>query len=149
MKNIFSAKINETYGQRVRVRVCGICIIEGKILLANHNGLQGKPNFWCPPGGGVATNELAETALIREYLEECNLGVLVQDFIGYYEFISENLHAVELFFEVKIVNGHLALGTDPEMELQILSELKWFSKSEILAMPKTEIHKAVLDFLKK
>ena len=45
--------VDTMYGNRVRVRVCGILIQEDKILLINHKGVGEKGSLWAPPGGGL------------------------------------------------------------------------------------------------
>lgn len=140
--------VQHVYTGRVRVRVCGIYCFDNKILLANHAGINPQGNFWCPPGGGVEADELLHIALTREYKEECNVDISVGKFFNLYEYIEDGLHAIELFFEVNILEGSPMLGIDTESDFQILTELRYFSKEDILQLPPQEIHAAVLDYLK-
>lgn len=39
--------------------------------------------YWTPPGGGVEAGESIEEAVAREILEETNMRVVRQEFIGY------------------------------------------------------------------
>jgi hypothetical protein len=52
------------------------------------------------------------------------------------------LHALELFFEVKIIGGKAQLGTDPEMQAsqQIIQDLRWMSIEDIHQLPAVEVH---------
>jgi ADP-ribose pyrophosphatase YjhB (NUDIX family) len=43
------------YAQKLRLRVCGICVQDQKILMINHAGVVQGADFWCPPGGGFNT----------------------------------------------------------------------------------------------
>lgn len=124
-------KIIEQYGNRIRIRVCGVCIEDGKILLINHIGVMENTDFWCPPGGGLQFGETIEDCLKREFLEETNTEISVGRFLEINEFVTPPLHAVELFYEVKIISGIAIKGIDPEMEEQIISDLRWFSLDEI------------------
>ena len=63
-------KIDRIYGNRIRIRVCGILIQNEKILLVNHSGLTVSNTFWSPPGGGLKYGESVIQCLEREFLEE-------------------------------------------------------------------------------
>jgi 8-oxo-dGTP diphosphatase len=128
------------YGNQVRIRVCGVCIREGKILLINHVGIRENSDFWCPPGGGLQFGETIEECLKREFQEETTTKISIGKFLTINEFINPPLHAVELFYEVKIVSGEPQKGFDPEMEEQIITDLRWFSLEEISKKSAGEIH---------
>ena len=98
-------EIAEIYGNRVRIRVCGLCWQEGSLLLIKHK--MGPEGFWAPPGGGLEYGESLEDTLRREFLEETGLDVVSEKFLFGCEFIKPPLHAVELFFNVRIVGGKL------------------------------------------
>jgi 8-oxo-dGTP diphosphatase len=132
------------YGNHVRVRVCGVCIREGKILLINHIGIRENSDFWCPPGGGLEFGETIEECLKREFREETNTEISVGKFLTINEFVNPPLHAIELFYEVKIISGEPQKGFDPEMEEQIITDLRWFSLEEILEKSKVEVHSVIL-----
>ena len=119
------------YGNRIRIRVCGVCIENGKILLLNHIGIRENADFWCPPGGGLQFGETIEECLKREFLEETNTEISVGKFLIVNEFVNPPLHAVELFYEVKIIDGTPTKGIDPEMDEQIITDLRWFTLEEI------------------
>src|SRR5690554_3734995 len=105
-------RINAIYGNNVRVRSCGICVKDDAILLVRHHGLGNKGTLWIPPGGGVELGERAIDALRREFREETGLNIEVGSFLFVNEFIESPLHAIELFFEVKVLNGTLISGID-------------------------------------
>ena len=117
------------YGDRIRVRVCGVCIVEEKILLVNHKAIVGDKDVWLPPGGGIEEGETAEDALRREFLEETGLEIKVGKLLFTKEFIHAPLHAIELYFSVAIVSGILTKGLDPEMNTanQLIEDVRWIS----------------------
>lgn len=135
-------EVARLYGNRLRVRVCGICIEGHKILMLNHRGIGHTDTFWCPPGGGIQFEETTHQALGREFREETGLEIEVGDLLFVNEFIKSPLHALELFFEVKKKGGHLSLGIDPEMtqDTQIIQEVRWMSFDDIKKYPVHEVH---------
>jgi 8-oxo-dGTP diphosphatase len=130
------------YGNRLRLRVCGICIIENKLLMISHKGIGKTDTFWCPPGGGIQFGETSHEALKREFIEETGLEIAIGKLLFVNEFMQPPLHALELFFEVNIVSGKLHMGNDPEMtgDMQIIQELKLMSMEEIKQFPPHEVH---------
>ncbi len=128
------------YGNKIRVRVCGLCQWDEKILLINHSSIT-KTNFWAPPGGGLNFGESAQDCLKREFIEETGLQVEVEKFLFACELIRHPLHAVELFFNVKPLTFQLKIGTDPEPgSPSIINEARFMSWNEIHAIPTNEIH---------
>lgn len=130
-------EIAKIYGNRLRIRVCGLCWKEDRLLLANHKSVSGA-NLWLPPGGGLEFGESLETALKREFLEETGLEIAPSEFAFGCEFIKEPLHALELFFNVKTISGTLRTGYDPE--IQIIQDVRFVSENEINALRKDELH---------
>jgi 8-oxo-dGTP diphosphatase len=112
----------DVYGNKLRVRACGICANETGILLINHGGLHGG-DFWSPPGGGI---EFGETA----------------------EFIKQPLHAIELFFEIDSYVGNPSLGIDPELENadQFIKSLKFMRWEEFTSCTSGSLH-GIFNFL--
>lgn len=135
-------QVDNPFGGKVRVRVSGILIENEKILLLKHENLGSAGYLWLPPGGGVEFGDSLHDALKKEFQEETNLTVEVGQFLFVNEFIKQPYHAIELFFEVKRVSGTVKLGFDPELSAneQILSDAKFFSKSEIDKMEAATIH---------
>lgn len=130
-----SDKVKDVYGHKIRIRVCGILENEkSEILLINHSGLNESNEFWHLPGGGVNDLENIETALIREFKEECNLNVNILAYVNTYEYIKPPLHAIELIFKVSSSNFNIKKGFDPELD--IINELKFMTLQEIKAIKK-------------
>ena len=139
--------VDNLYGNRVRVRVCGICVQENKILLIHHTGVGKKGSLWSPPGGGLDFGESAEQTLIREYKEETGLDILVKEFLFVNEYLEAPLHAIELFFRVEITGGMLAKGVDPEMgaNKQIIQELRYWSLEDLSLQDPLLFHSTLLN----
>lgn len=129
----------EKFGNKIRVRVCGLLYNDERLLLLNHKGLYGH-DFWSPPGGGIEFGETAENALKREFFEECKLNVAVGNFLFACEFVQPPMHAIELFFPVT-ASGKAQLGNDPEMAgKDLLTELKYWSSTDLQALPPHQRH---------
>jgi 8-oxo-dGTP diphosphatase len=125
-----SNPVHEIYGNRIRVRGCGICVVDNAILLVNHSGL-GPNDFWSPPGGGVNFGESITDSLVREFKEETGVEIQVQEFLFASEFIQAPLHAIEFFFLVEKTGGKLKTGADPEADTQIIKDVKFMPWQEL------------------
>jgi 8-oxo-dGTP diphosphatase len=135
-------EIIHSFGNKLRIRVCGICIENNKILLVKHHSLGKGGILWAPPGGGIVFGETAEEALKREFIEETGLTISAEKFLCVNEYLTPPLHAIELFFLVKKIDGMLQTGVDPELhsDKQIITEVKWLSFEELNALPLETIH---------
>ena len=133
------------YTSHVRVRVCGLLVHQGAILLTAHRGML--PNtalFWSPPGGGWHFGESVKECLVREFKEETGLDIKVGRFLHLHEFRRDDLQALELFFEVKPVDAAALpkLGTDPEhaADAQLLTQLAFHTPRQLVGMPLPQVH---------
>ena len=101
-----------TDGQDIRIRVCGILLREGKMLLIAHQ--KDGDIYWLLPGGGVAFGESLEDALKREFMEELNINISVGDMT----FLSDSIapsgerHIVNIYFRCSYVSGDYVTGKD-------------------------------------
>ncbi len=138
-------KIIETFGNRLRIRVCGICIENEAVLVVNHHSLNGASDFWSPPGGGMEYGFSAEENLKREMKEETGLDVDIDKFMWVHEYLAPPLHAIELFFGVTRKAGTLKVGYDPEMNKkdQIIKDVRFMPFTELLKLPENHVHQAM------
>ena len=133
------------YAGQVRVRVGGLLVRDGKLLLAAHRGLlANNATFWSPPGGGWAFGESLREALRREFLEETGLAVRAGRLLHLHEFREGELQALEIFFEALADDAAALprLGHDPEhaTDQQLLTELAWLSPRQLLALSPAQVH---------
>lgn len=135
-------EIIHSFGNKLRIRACGICIEDNKILLVKHHSLGKGGILWAPPGGGMVFGETTEEALKREFVEETGLTISVEKFLCVNEYLSPPLHAIELFFLVKKVSGTLKTGVDPELhkDRQIITEVQWLDFDQLKELPSEAVH---------
>lgn len=132
--------VKELYGDKTRVRVCGVCIEGDRVLLVNHAGLR-DGDFWAPPGGGVEFGETAVDALRREFLEETGLEISIGEFLFVCELVNPPLHSVELFFQVARTGGSLRTGTDPESrQQQLIRDVRFRTFADLDNSPVDSLH---------
>lgn len=132
--------VYKTFGNKIRIRVCGLCMEDGGLLMINHDGIR-DGDFWAPPGGGLQFGETMEMCLQREFAEETGFDIQVKDFLFISEFVQLPLHAIEMFYLAEIKQGMLTKGTDPEMpDKQIIKEVKFMPWSEITDLEPTSRH---------
>ncbi|MFT6842786.1 MAG: 8-oxo-dGTP diphosphatase [Psychroserpens sp.] len=143
---MLKTEIQQFYGNKIRVRVCGVLVVNEKVLLLKHEGIGGLGFFWNTPGGEPEKDENMKAALIREFKEETNLKISVGSFLCMNEFIAPPLHAVEYYFEVRSDHGDAKLGYDPE-NVTVLTEIKWFSKNQFNSLPAASKPSFLLNYI--
>ena len=134
--------IRSTFGDKLRIRVCGIWTDGSKILLVHHQGLGPNGSLWAPPGGGVEPGEDIETSLKREFLEETGTEIKVKEFLFVFEFIKAPFHAIELFFRVEGDATQIKKGIDPELgaDHQIITKVDFMDFSSLKESEPENLH---------
>ena len=134
-------QVQEIYGNRLRVRICGLLIENERLLMVNHRSLS-ETDFWAPPGGGLNFGESASSCLQRELREETGLETEAGEFLFACEFIQKPLHAIELFFLLRHIGGKLLTGSDPELQVpdQIIKTVQFLHWDEIQKMNPKTVH---------
>jgi len=113
----------------VRIRVAGILIKGGRLLLIAHK--KNDEVYWLLPGGGVDYGESLSEALKREFIEELNVSVEVNDVAMISDSIdpSGDRHVVNICFLCTYSGGDFELG-----EEQRLYDYRFFGRDEIEAV---------------
>ena len=145
--NRIRERIVEQFGNKLRIRVCGLCIEDEEILLVNHHSLNKNGDFWGPPGGGMDFGLSAEENLKREFIEETGLNIEIERFLFVHEYLSPPLHAIELVFKVKRIDGTLKIGLDPELQKdeQIIKNVQFIPFNKVINLGKENIHKMFIN----
>lgn len=121
------------FGNRVRVRVCGILLREDRVLLVNLKSPTRDEPFWSPPGGGVEFGEPMTEALKREFLEETGIHIAVEQLLYVSEFVQPPWHAVECYFLCTADQTDAIRGRDPELDEanQMIRDVQFIKVSEL------------------
>jgi 8-oxo-dGTP diphosphatase len=126
---------------RPTVAVAGVAMRGHKILLIKraHPPYEG---LWTLPGGAVEHNESLKKALRREFKEETNLDIRVEDLAGVTERKDPALgfHFIILDYFVNITGGNLKAGDDA-------AQARWATLTELENLPTTpQLMEALHDF---
>lgn len=142
-------EIIKNFGNRLRIRVCGICVRDNALLVLKHHNIGSVGHIWIPPGGGLQFGERMSDALVREFMEETGLQIEVKKLVYVNEYLESPLHAIELFFTVN-ATGEANLGHDPEMpeNISLLQELIWMSREALEKENPAALHPVVDLWLK-
>lgn len=110
----------------VRIRVAGILIRGNRILLIAHK--KNDEIYWLLPGGGVDYGESLQEALRREFVEELNIVVEINDVALISDSIdpSGNRHVVNICFLCTYIDGEFTLGKE-----QRLHDFSFFGIEEL------------------
>lgn len=101
--------------------VAGVCLKDGKVLLARHTYGSGKGKLIIP-GGYVRFGEMPEETLVREYLEETGVQVKAGHLLGI-RFNDKDWYAI---FSSEYVEGEARSDGDEN------SEVIWMAVDEAL-----------------
>lgn len=141
MEQNYKEEVLKKFGNKIRVRICGICIENNSVLLVKHKHIGQEGIFWAPPGGGLQFGESAVECLAREFREETKLQVKVVNYLFTHEFISDQLHSIELFFLVSIESGRPEKGMDPEFpDFDIIEEVRFWKIEDIKKKSPLQFH---------
>ena len=116
--NMTQEEINSTNWSQ---SVAGVCIRDGKVLLARHTYGSGNGKLIIP-GGYVKFGEVPEETLVREYLEETGIKVKPGRLLGM-RFSAKDWYAV---FAAEYVEGTERSDGDEN------SEVVWMDTEEAL-----------------
>ena len=107
------------------VRVTGILVEEGKILLVKQVVQGGKRTHWNLPGGMLELGETLEQALMREMMEETGLEVRVGELLYVSDrFRSLGHHIVDMSFVLERVGGELLDRSVSDNGREVLSRIE-------------------------
>ncbi len=125
----------------MRIRVAGLLIREGSLLLVKH--CKGKKEYWLLPGGGVETGEYIKDALKREIKEELGIDIKVKDLLYVFEVMGGKKNIIQPTYLVECNDYNFR-----ESEDKRVCGYRFFRKeqlNELVIYP--DIKNELIDFL--
>lgn len=121
--------IFDMFNRMVRVRVSGILVRDGALLLISHR--KKGETYWLLPGGGVQYGESLVRALEREFCEELGIRVGVEGFACMSDAIEPHgkRHILNISFFCSYRGGEYRIGKERR-----LRDYGFFSPEEISRM---------------
>lgn len=109
-----------------------VVIDDGRLLLIRRGHGSVNAGEWSLPGGRVEFGETLVEALVREVFEETALEVVVGDYIGHVELLSDDAHFV--------VHDYYAIAFDAEVVTpgDDAREAAWFDLHVVTELNLTE-----------
>lgn len=102
--------------QRLKVAAYGVCLRDGRMLLARYVSPDGANRHWTLPGGKVEHAEDPYDAVVREVREETGYRVAVERLLGVDSRSRQvdwgipggaELHSVGVYYRVRVTDGEL------------------------------------------
>ena len=118
--------------------VAGVCLKEGKVLLARHTYGSGNGKLIIP-GGYVKFGEVPEETLVRDYLEETGVRVKAGRLLGI-RFSAKDWYAV---FAAEYVEGEARSDGDENSEVVWLDVGEALKDETVPGLTKTMIEQAL------
>ena len=118
--------------------VAGVCLKEGKVLLARHTYGSGNGKLIIP-GGYVKFGEVPEETLVREYLEETGVRVKAGRLLGI-RFSAKDWYAV---FAAEYVEGEARSDGDENSEVVWMDVEDALKDETVPGLTKTMIEQAL------
>jgi ADP-ribose pyrophosphatase YjhB (NUDIX family) len=102
-----------------RVRVTGVLVEDGRLLLVRQSVPGPSPREWSLPGGTLEFGETIEECLVREMAEETGLAVKVGNLLYVADRIHDGRHIVHLTFLVHRVTDRVP-GRPPRPDTSLV-----------------------------
>ncbi|MCL2532241.1 MAG: NUDIX hydrolase [Oscillospiraceae bacterium] len=98
-----------------------------QVLMVQH--CMGDDAHYCLPGGGIECGETPEQAALRELREECNVtGTIIRKSS---EWADPYHTGTNYTYHIDIGDQIPTLGFDPELQTQILTQVRWLTLAEM------------------
>lgn len=116
-----------------RLSAYGICVQDGKILLARW--IHGGSPLWTLPGGGVDFGEDPWQAVVREVAEETGYEFEADTLLGIDSLHRPGtFHGVRVYYEGRVVGGDLRHEVNGSTDLAA-----WFDLAELDPLPVSDL----------
>ena len=109
---------------------------QGRALLFRFTPYDGRPAFWCTPGGKVDAGETYEQAARRELLEEVGLDrdcgpQVARRTVDFLTIEGVEVTADERYFRVDVDAIEVTSAGHTELEQRVMQSWRWFTAAEL------------------
>lgn len=109
---------------------------QGRVLLFRFTPYDGRPPFWCTPGGKIDDGETYEQAARRELLEEVGLDrdcgpEVAQRTVDFLTIEGVEVTADERWFRVDVDAVEVTSAGHTELERRVMQSWRWFGPAEL------------------
>lgn len=112
-----------------RISAGALVVRKQQILLVRHK-VEGRYDFWAPPGGGVEDDEELSAAAEREALEEAGIVIRATRLAYIDELIDDSGRMVKFWFLADYVAGDLDTSENP-VSAESITEAGWFARGKL------------------
>ena len=114
----------------------------GRLLMFRFTPEDGRPPFWCTPGGAVDPGESYAAAARRELLEETGIHAdpgpeVARRTVEFLTIERVEVIADERWFRVDIDGAEVDSSRHTALERRVMKEWRWFAREEISRWPET------------
>ena len=108
------------------LELAGALIINKNRLLLMHRNTQNRVQ-WELPGGKLESGENPEKTVIRELMEELNINVKIEKYLGYKESEEDSIILKYHWYKCIIANDNVI----PKLMEKKFDDLKYFTKEDL------------------
>ncbi|WP_246066813.1 NUDIX domain-containing protein [Paenibacillus koleovorans] len=109
---------------KIKARVTGILVEDGKLLLVKHSKPVAPGRFWSLPGGKLERGETLETGMLREMKEETGLDVQLGSLLYVCDKPEEEVSRIHFLFQLKRTSEDVQVPSNEFDENAILA-VRW------------------------
>ena len=126
----------------------------GRVLLFRFTPYDGRPAFWCTPGGAVDPGETYEAAARRELREEVGLDrdcgpQVAQRTAEFLTIEGVEVSADERYFRVDVDRFDPVTTGHTELERRVMQSWRWFTRDELAELDEMLFPEDLPDLLAK
>lgn len=112
---------------------------QDRVLLFRFVAPDGRPPFWCTPGGALDPGETYAEAAVRELTEETGLQLPCGEEVArrHIEFLTlegEECEADERYFLIETPTDRIETHGHTELERRVMRDWRWFDRDGLAAL---------------